>query len=109
MKIAAWPERPGGDRADSDRAQLRSLRGAGVTVESVLEVSVVVDVAAGVVLLSVAFASAGVVADTAVSAGVVDVDIGVLAVVDDESVDCATAAPMPASSAAAAARADNFF
>lgn len=32
-----------------------------------------------------------------------------LACVLDESVDCATAAPIPASSAAAAATADNFF
>jgi len=107
MKIAARSGRPGGDRADRGGVQLRSLRGAGVAVESVLEVSVVVDVAAGVVLFSVAFGSAGVIAGAAAFAGVVCVVV--LAVVDDESVDCATAAPMPASSAAAAARADNFF
>ena len=103
--------------------QLRSLRGAGVAGaadESVLEVSVVfvllfvvVDVSVGAVLLSVAFGSAGVMAGVAGAAGMAlvsaGVDCGVVAVVEVESLDWATATPMPASRAAAAATADNFF
>ena len=102
--------------------QLRSLRGAGVAGaadESVLEVSVVfvllfvvVDVSVGAVLLSVAFGSVVVVAGMAlVSAGVDCVVVAVLDVVEVEveSLDWATATPMPASRAAAAATADNFF
>jgi len=104
-------------------AQLRSLRGAGVAGvagaadESVLEVSlafvllfVVLDVSVGAVLLSVAFGSVGGVAGMAlVSAGVDCGVVAVLDVVELESVDWATATPMPASRAAAAATADNFF
>jgi hypothetical protein len=88
---------------------LRSERGAGAADESVLEVSVVVvdDVSVGAVLLSVAFGSvAGAAGAALVSAGV---DCVVVVVVVVESVDCATAAPMPASNAAAAATADSFF
>ena len=87
--------------------QLLSLRGAGVAGaadESVLEVSV------GAVLLSVAFGSAVVEAGMAlVPAGVDGVVVVVFDVVELESVDWATATPMPASRAAAAATADNFF
>jgi len=92
------------------RRQLRSLRGAGVVAlddELSLEVDdedddeslpCVLDGAADCVLLGIALVSDG-------AAGVVAVEE-----VDDWSVVvCATAKPMPASRAAAAATADNFF
>ena len=104
---------------------MRSERGAGAAEVSLLDdVSVLlaalelsvagcttdVDVSAGAVLFSVAAGSAVVVVVVVVvSAGIDWVVVVVFAVVDDESVDWATAAPMPASRAAAAATADNFF
>lgn len=86
-------------------AQLRSARGAGAADVSVLGVEVE---SVGAVLLSVVFGSAAG-TTTPVSAGIPWVVVVELAVADEESVDCATAAPMPASRAAAAATADNFF
>jgi hypothetical protein len=107
----------------SSTLQLRSARGAGVTaaelsvaagaVEESVDV-VVVDVSVGAVLFSVVDGVVAVLALLAgiallsVAAGVVCVVV-VFEVVVDESVDCATAAPIPASRAAAAATADNFF
>ena len=84
---------------------------AGAADWSVVVVVVVVDESLGAVLLSVAFGSVLVAAGADIellSAGCVAVVV-VVEVVDDESVDCATAAPIPASRAAAAATADNFF
>ena len=107
----------------SSRLQLRSARGAGagavddVSVEAGAVVVVdVVDVSVGAVLFSVLDGSVVVlvvvllgIALVSVAAGAVCVVVVVLVVVADESVDCATAAPIPASRAAAAARADSFF
>ncbi len=75
---------------------------AGAADVSVL---VVVDVSVGAVLFSVLAGSDVVVV---VLLGIVLVSAGVVVVVV-ASVDWATAAPMPASRAAAAATADNFF
>ena len=95
--------------------QLRSERGLGVVTAGVVStagaadvsVVVVVDVSVGAVLLSVLDGSDVVV----VLLGAVLVSAGVawVVVVVVVSVDWATAAPMPASRAAAAATADNFF
>ena len=114
------------------RAQLRSERGAGVAsvdelsvdvapsvddevsaagAAGALDVSVValvVDESVGAVLFSVADGSAAVLAGIAVVSVAVGAVVCVVVVVV-VSVDCATAAPMPASRAAAAATADNFF
>jgi hypothetical protein len=85
-------------------AQLRSERGAGV--RAVFAVSSVVTV--GAAEFSVLAGSLDVVLLLGmVLVSVVDVDCAEGAAY--ESVDWATAAPMPASRAAAAARADNFF
>ena len=106
---------PGVERARSPghpvtRTQLRSARGVGAGAADLsvddMSVVVVVDVAAGAVLFSVAFGSVVLLDIVLVSAGVdwvVVVDVVVV------SVDCATAAPIPASRAAEAATADNFF
>jgi hypothetical protein len=112
------------------RAQLRSERGAGVV--SVDDVSaaagaaeVSVDDAAGaaevsvvvVVVVSVGAVLFSVEAGSVVPVALFDIELlsvvaagvaGVVVVVV-VSVDCATAAPMPASRAAAAATADSFF
>jgi hypothetical protein len=114
---AARFERAGSaDQSKAAALQLRSERGAGVTsVDDVsaaaagaTDVSVegAVDVSVGAVLFSVAEGSVVV-----VLAGIAAVSAGVdwVVVVVVVSVDCATAAPMPASRAAAAATADNFF
>lgn len=66
-------------------------------------VVVVVDVSVGAVAFSVLDGLVVVVALLSV------VELGCAAGIVDVSVDCATAAPIPASNAAAAARADNFF
>ena len=115
------------------RAQLRSERGAGVVSVEVDDVSaaagateVSVDEAAGAALLSVVVVvvvSVGAVlfsveAGSVVTVAVFDIELlsvvtagvgWVVVVVVVVSVDWATAAPMPASRAAAAATADNFF
>ncbi len=112
-----------GSLVGSGRRQLRSERGAGVAEALVLELSVLlaalelsvvvlvedVDESVGAVLFSVDDGSVVVVVVVVVSAGMACVVVVVFDVVADESVDWATAAPMPASRAAAAATADNFF
>ena len=100
-------------------SQLRSERGVGVVTAGVVStveagaadvsvVVVVVDVSVGAVLFSVADGSLVVVV---VLLGIALVSAGVdwVVVVVVVSVDCATAAPRPASMAATAATADNFF
>ena len=89
------------------------MRGADVSVVVVVVVSVgavefsVLDGVVAVLELSL---DAGMVEVDEVDGVVVVVVVdGVVVVVVDASLDCATAAPMPASSAAAAARMDNFF
>ena len=107
------------------RAQLRSERGAGVVSAAAGATEVSVDDAAGaaevsvvvVVVVSVGAVLFSVDAGSVVLVALLDIELlsvvaaGVdwVVVVVVVSVDCATAAPMPASRAAAAATADNFF
>ncbi len=124
-----FPSEQGARVTRDVRAQLRSERGAGVVADDVSAgagdelsvaagaalvsvVVVVVEVSVGAALFSV---DDGSVVVLLVLAGIVLVSVVVAAGVDCVvvvvlvSVDCATAAPMPASRAAAAATADNFF
>src|ERR1019366_7766643 len=91
-------------------AQLRSERGAGGVTAGAMSVVVVVVVSVGAVEFSVLAGLVVVVVLFGMALlSVVVVEVDCAAGIADESVDCATAAPMPASNAAAAATADNFF
>ena len=100
-----WSERARSPGHPVTRTQLRSERGVGAGAAELSVVVVVVDVSAGAVLFSVAAGLVAVLDIVLVLAGADWVVVDVVVV----SVDCATAAPIPASRAAEAARADNFF
>ena len=116
-RFAARPfERAAGPGHSVTASQLRSERGLGVAAAGVVStagaadvsVMVVVDVSVGAVLFSVVDGSVVV---RVVLLGIALVSAGVdwVVVVVVVSVDCATAAPRPASMAATAATANNFF
>ena len=93
---------------------MRSLRGAGVVSlddEDDEDMGVDDELSLALLLLVSLLCVLDGVADCVVLLGIALVSVGVAGVVvlDGESVVCATARPMPASSAAAAATADNFF
>ena len=86
-----------------------SAAGAAAGVADVSVVVVVVVESVGALLFSVEAGSVLVVALFDIELSEVAAGVDCVVVVVEVSVDCATAAPMPASMAAMAATADNFF